>query len=143
MQSTIATPAGFTPAYATGFADGNGMLSLVSSSMPLPVTVTPSGGTLAAAVAGTSAASILTPAFSPTPGVPVIVTLDGAWTGTVVVQRSADGGMTRRGLTVAGDAWARFTGNACEPVWEEHDPSAALYLDIALTSGSVTYRLGH
>ena len=44
-------------------------------------------------------------------------------------------------LAVAGAAWAQFTGNACEPVWEEIDPEATLYLDIALTAGTLHYRI--
>jgi hypothetical protein len=71
----------------------------------------------------------------------VIVSLQGAWAGTVKVVRSTDNGTTKLPLTVAGGAWGEFAGNCCEAVWDESEPAAKLYLDIALASGSVTYRL--
>jgi hypothetical protein len=55
--------------------------------------------------------------------------------------RSTDGGATKLPVTVAGDTWAQFTANCCEPVWDESEASARLYLDIALTSGTITYRI--
>ena len=44
-------------------------------------------------------------------------------------------------VTIGGSPWARFSGNCCEPVWEESETVAKLYLDIQLASGSLTYRL--
>jgi hypothetical protein len=60
----------------------------------------------------------------------------------VRLQRSTDGGATRLGLTAMGSAYGEFTGNVCEPVWEESETAALLYLNITVTSGSVTYRMG-
>jgi hypothetical protein len=37
--------------------------------------------------------------------------------------------------------WARFTANCNEVAWQEVEEGATLYLDIALTSGSVIYRV--
>jgi hypothetical protein len=34
-----------------------------------------------------------------------------------------------------------FSGNACEPVWDETESAATFYLQLAPTSGAVTYRL--
>ena len=61
--------------------------------------------------------------------------------GTVKVVRSTDGGATKLALAIGGSLWAQFTGNCCEAVWDESDAAARLYLDIALMSGSVSYRL--
>lgn len=58
------------------------------------------------------------------------------------VLRSTDGGTTKLPLTIGGSAWGQFTGNCCEAIWEESEAAARLYRDIALTSGTVNYRLG-
>jgi hypothetical protein len=114
---------------------------LVSVSSPLPVTAT--GAAIPAALAGTTAASGTIGSFAPARGVPVVLALRGTWAGSVRLMRSTDGGVTLDPLTVAGAAWAQFTGNVCEAVWEDNDPAATLYLGAALTSGTLTYRLGH
>lgn len=44
-------------------------------------------------------------------------------------------------MTIGGSPWARFTANCCEPVWEESESVAKLYLDIQISSGSLNYRL--
>ena len=38
-------------------------------------------------------------------------------------------------------AWARFTANACEAVWAESEAGAGLYLAIAVTAGTLHYRI--
>jgi hypothetical protein len=70
-----------------------------------------------------------------------MLSLEGTWQGTVALQRSTDGGVHKLPVTIGGGPWARFTGNACEPVWEESESVAKLYLDIQLASGSLNYRL--
>ena len=55
--------------------------------------------------------------------------------------RSADDGATTHPLTVGGTAWGAFSANACEPVWEESEDGAALYLELTPTSGAIAYRL--
>ena len=79
--------------------------------------------------------------FVPVSGRPVVVTLSGDWQGSVRIERSVDGGATRHALTVGGLNWGEFTANACEPVWSEEEQGAELYLAIAITSGTVAYRL--
>jgi hypothetical protein len=71
-----------------------------------------------------------------------MLTLSGTWTGTVKLLRSVDGGTTRLPVTSAGLPYGAFTANACEPVWEESEAAALLYLDVTLASGTVTYRMG-
>ncbi len=124
-----------------GYSDPTGGLNLVSASSPLPVSMT--GAATPAPLTGTASASGTYGGFVPARGVAVVLVLSGTWQGSVNVVRSTDGGITFSPLTVAGKAWAQFTGNACEAVWEENDPAATLSLVVSLASGSVTYRLGH
>lgn len=135
----IQSPASYVPSRAAAFADIDGSSMLVSASNPMPVSI----GNAAAAspLAGSTSASGVLGPFQPAAGRPVVLALTGVWTGTVMVKRSTDGGATKLPLTVGGAAWGQFTFNACEPVWEENEAGAALYLDVALTSGTLAYRL--
>lgn len=139
--SPLHNPARFVPVYGVGFAAQSGSIDAVSTSSPLPVALTAADA--AAPTAGTVTGDTVAGPFAPTLGTPVVLVLAGEWSGAVRVTRSTDGGATRRPLTAGGGAWARFTANACEPVWEEGDPQAQLYLDITLTAGALDYRLGH
>lgn len=139
--SPLHNPARFVPVYGVGFAAQSGGIDAVSTSSPLPVALTAADA--AAPSAGMASADMVAGPFVPTLGTPVILVLAGEWSGTVRVTRSTDGGATRCPLTAAGGAWARFTANACEPVWEEGDPAAELYLEITLAAGALDYRLGH
>ncbi|MFM5950110.1 MAG: hypothetical protein ACKOPM_12945 [Novosphingobium sp.] len=135
----VTVPAAYAPVSAIGYAEADSTLSAVTASSPLPVTTisVPSP----AALVGTAAASTLAGPFSPSSGKPVVLALSGTWSGTVRVLRSTDGGTTKLPLTAAGLPWGSYSANCCEPVWEETVAGAALYLDIALGSGSVTYRV--
>ena len=139
--SPIHNPARFVPVYGVGFTAPTGTIDAVSRESPLPVSL--AAPAAAEPVSGSTSLDIVAGPFVPTPGAPVTLVLGGEWTGLVRVTRSTDGGATRHPLTVAGAPWARFTANACEPVWEESDPAATLYAEIAITSGSLDYRLGH
>lgn len=134
----IATPAGFAPAYALGYSDTAGQLALVSDAAPLPVATSAPAPT---PLAGTAAGSQLAGPFNATAGRAVVVALDGVWGGTVRLLRSTDGGVTRLALRVGGQAWAEYTSPGCEQAWVETESGASFYLDIALTSGSVAYRV--
>lgn len=135
----VAAPATYAPLNAIGFADAESALAPVSAERPLPVCTTtiPAPAPLAATTAVTATAG----PFVPSSDRPVVLTLSGTWTGTVRVLRSIDGGATRLPLTAAGQPWGIFTANCCEPVWQESASDAALYLDIALASGSLSYRV--
>ncbi len=135
----IQSPASYVPMRAAAFADVDGTSLLVSASNPMPVSIGPAAA--AAALAGSTAASGVLGPFQPAAGRPVVLALSGTWVGLVAVKRSTNGGTTKLPLTVGGMAWGQFTTNACEPVWEENEAGAALYLDVALTSGTLTYRL--
>lgn len=138
MPTPIQIPSGYTTPRAVAFADTDGSALIVSAAVPMPVTF---GIPVATPLAATTAATTQAGPYQPALGRGVVLTLSGAWTGTVKVLRSTDGGTTKQPLTVAGDVWGQFTGNACEAVWEESEALARLYLDITLTSGSLTYRL--
>ncbi len=139
MPVPIQNPASFVPSEAVAFADLDGNSTTVSPQAPLPVNIQlPANPVLA----GSSAAALQVGPFQPVPGRAVVLALSGGWTGNVRVLRSTDGGATRLPLTIGGSAWAQFTANCCEAVWEESDAAARLYLDIAPTSGTLTYRMG-
>jgi len=125
---------------AISFANQSGDADIVGAANPVPTTEQPF--TAPAALAGVSAASALIGPFAPRAGRAVVLALSGVWTGTVKLVRSTDGGVTRVSLTAAGLPYGIYTSNVCEPVWEESEASALLYLDVALTAGSLTYRMG-
>lgn len=134
----ISAPAGYAPTFALGFADPDVNLSLVSDGRRLPVAV---AAPAPAPLVGEASASTLTGPFAATAGRVVTVSLDGEWQGTVRLLRSTDGGVSQSPLRVAGAAWAEYTSSGCEQAWSETEEGASFYLDIALTSGSVTYRV--
>lgn len=135
----VEAPAGFAPVFALGSTDGEGMLSLVGEHAPLDTVARPP--VAPPALEGTAPAAFVAGPFLPAPLAPIFLTLTGEWEGTVRVLRSADGGATRVPLTVGGAGWAQFSANACEPVWAESEVGAALYLELAPTSGTIAYRL--
>jgi hypothetical protein len=136
----IAVPSGYATAFAVGFADAvSGNLSLVDSERPLPVITVAPGA--ASTLAGTATSSQIVGPFVPATGRPVYLTLSGSWQGTVSLERSINGGTTRYPVTLAGQTWGRFTGNVCEPVWEEQSDKASLFLNVVLTSGTLSYSL--
>ncbi len=137
----ISVPAGFAPAFALGFSDSESCLSIVSSSAPLPVTITDPPSASSDPLTGETAASTLAGPFQPVPGIPIILTLSGDWTGTVRLLRSMDGGDTLHPLRVGGMVWGTFHERGCEQVWIETEQGATFHLDITLTSGALAYRV--
>lgn len=138
--SPLKTPAGYVPQMAIAFANSGGDAEPVSATNPLPHQELPF--VAAPALTGATTTSGVVGPFAPRAGRAVMLALSGTWTGSVKILRSVDGGATKVGLTAAGSAWGIFTANVCEPVWDESEAAATLYLDIALTSGAVSYRLG-
>lgn len=138
-QTPIQLPAGFAPAFALGYSDENGDFVLTKASAPFPVAA--GDRTRPAPLAGSTSISTLVGPFAPVPGISVMLELTGSWTGTVQLQRSSDGGATLHDVTLAGSQWGNYAANACEPVWDESEPGAELYLNITIDSGSVTYRV--
>ena len=135
----VSAPAAYAPITAIGFAEADSTLTPVSADKPLPV----SSVTIPApaALAGSTATTVVVGPFTPNSGKPVVLALSGTWTGAVKLLRSTDGGTTKLPLTAAGQAWGVFGANCCEPVWEETVTGAALYLDIVLGSGTLAYRV--
>ncbi|MBX7528000.1 hypothetical protein [Qipengyuania vesicularis] len=132
-------PAGFAPAFALGIDDGQGNLELVAQGSPLPVYQ--AAPAAPAALDGQTTSNVIVGPFAPTVATPVFLTLAGDWEGTVTLKRSTDGGATLHPLTAAGSAWGIYRANACEPVWEEGEEDATLWLDCAVNSGTLAYRL--
>lgn len=137
----IHAPAAYYPPFAVAFADDEGNGVLVDTANPLPVRVAPALPETSMPLAGSLSASGIVGPFDPARGRAIWLSLSGTWTGTVTVQRSVDGGVTRLPLTAGGLPWAAFTGNACEPVAEDSESGAAYYLDVTIVSGTLTYRL--
>lgn len=143
----VKMPGGFAPAMALGQTDANGNLVLIGPDNPLSVTGASGGGGGAApspapaALEGDASADTVAGPFDPASNRPVYLQLAGVWDGTVTLKRSTDGGATLHPLTIAGSAWGYYSANICEPVWEENEAGAQLYLDIALTSGTLSYRV--
>jgi hypothetical protein len=63
------------------------------------------------------------------------------WDGTVRLLRSTDGGATKVPLRVGGASWAEYTQPGCEQAWTETEEGTSFYLDIALNSGTIDYRV--
>lgn len=137
-NNPIQSPAGYVPSRGIAFADVDGTALMVSTLTPLPVNTSPAAVT---PLSGSATVTGVVGPFQPAAGRAIILSLSGAWVGTVKLVRSTDGGTTKLPLTINGAAWAQFTTNCCEAVWEEGDPAARLYLDITLTSGTLAYRL--
>lgn len=141
------TPAGYAPTFALGLDDGTGHLSLVSAMRPLPVTAI--DGSVASAPAmpapepleGETSASTIVGPFEPALGRAIYCTLAGEWTGTVKLLRSTDDGARKHGVTLAGAEWAVFSANVCEPVWEETEEAATLWLECTIAQGMLAYRV--
>lgn len=138
MPTPIQNPTGYAIPRAIAYADTDGSMLQVAAASPLPVAF---GASATTPLSATTAASMVAGPYLPAIGRAVVLVLTGTWTGTVTVTRSTDGGTTRQPLTVNGITWGQYTGNCCEPVWDESEAAARLYLDITVNSGSVTYRL--
>lgn len=135
----LQTPGGFAPVVALGLDDGTGNLAVVTAAAPLPVQTTAPAAP--PALGGETQGDLVAGPFEPVPFTPVFCTLSGEFTGSVKVMRSTDGGATLHPLTAAGAQWGAFSGPACEPVWQESEVGATLWLNCEVTSGTLTYRL--
>jgi hypothetical protein len=131
-------PASYAPAFALGFADATRNLSVVSDAVRLPVAF---AAAPPAPLVGETATSTVAGPFAATAGRVITVTLDGEWGGTVRLLRSTDGGSTMLPLRAGGGAWAEYTAPGCEQAWTESEEGVSFYLDIALNSGTVAYRV--
>jgi len=135
----INPPTSYVAPSAIGFADSAGDLALVGNDQPLPVAQ--SRGEAPAPLAGQTSQSTIVGPFAPLADAPIHLEVSGIWSGRAELQRSTDGGATRRALTAGGLPWASYTGNVNEPVWQEGERGATFYLAITLDSGTLTYRV--
>jgi len=140
----VTLPASYVTPTAIGFTDSGGGLQLVTSGTPMPVVVTSQDAIIVekpVALTGTTKAALVAGPFEAVQGSPIHLQLSGTWTGRVTVKRSTDNGATSHPLTVGGMAWASFTGNVNEPIWEENVANVTFWLDIQVASGSVSYQV--
>ena len=135
----IDIPASFVPAVAISTGQPGSEARFVDAANPLPVR--PVRGTAPAPLAGSASASAQVGPFLPELDRPIRLGLSGSWTGRVRLLRSIDGGATREPLTLAGASWASFTANANEVVAEESVAGASYYLDLAISAGTIAYRV--
>ena len=147
-SSPIINPSGYTTSVVAAFADVNGEAAHVSAAAPLPVSL-PSSQVLSVNINTATATPLdgqaVMPAvagpYTPVLGRSVVLVLSGDWTGAVSVLRSTDQGLTKLPITIGGTPSAVFSTNCCEPIWDESEAGANLYLNISLTSGTVNYRI--
>lgn len=133
----IVAPAGYVPQVAIAFGSEGSTAINVDSTNPLPVRE--SYAAAGQPLAGQASADLMAGPFLATARRPVWLSLLGAWSGSVTVMRSTDGGVTKQRLTVGGLPWASFTTNAYEAVAEEVADNASYWLDVKITSGTLTY----
>lgn len=134
-------PAGFVPIQALAVPDAQGTMQLLAAAHPLPVEVisASAGGTTVSGTAGTG--NSLSVPFEAEPGLPVWLTLSGNWIGTVVCERSDDGGVTWNRLTAGGRQLPGFAAAAHEAVLCEARGGIAIRLNFNLISGTAAYRV--
>jgi hypothetical protein len=137
-STPISMPASYALAFALGFADETRNLSVVSDAVRLPVAF---AAAPPAPLSGEASNSIVAGPFAATAGRVITVTLDGVWEGTVRLLRSTDGGVNMAPLLVGGSPWGEYTVSGCEQAWSETEDGASFFLDIALTSGTLAYRV--
>lgn len=140
---SVQAPGGYVPQAAISFGTTGGDSTSVDAAHPLPVAI--SGDQRAAGsapLAGSASASMVTGPFLPELGRAIWVTLGGSWVGTVTVRRSTDGGATKLPLTfIDGSAKGVWSGNVNAAIGEESVAGGQWFLDIALTSGTLTYQV--
>lgn len=137
---TVLAPGQYVRLHALAYSDADNTAVPVSITQALPVKLMPPADVAPPLAGETSDSGVLGP-FLPVPGMPIWLSLFGDWTGRVTVSRSTDGGETRLPLTLAGEAWPRFTGVAHEPVGEESLAGAQWFLDVTIASGTLRYEV--
>jgi len=128
------------PADDTASSGLNGRLQRIAQRLTTAL-ITPLLAATSSPVTGTSNATVNSTAFTPNLGRPINIMLTGTWTGSVTFQRSVDGGATWQGVTIGGVAWAVFTANCNEPVWEPTEAGATFRVAAVLTTGNISYRI--
>lgn len=139
LDPPIVLPAGYVTGEAIAFSGSDDRAVMVTRAAPLPVAPTTVVAT-STPLAGSASASTVVGPFVPQLGREIVLTLSGTWAGTVALQRSVNGGTTRLAATLGGAAMT-WSGGVNEIVWVETEAGATLYLDAALTSGTLTYRV--
>lgn len=98
-----------------------------ASSTPCSVSATSSAITPTGCTGTGSSGTYVAGPFNPQAGYPVRIVTSGTWSGSIAVGTSSDNCTTVNPLTVAGQTYGSFTGNANEAV------------DVPATTGSIAY----
>ncbi len=143
MTLSVQAPGGYVPQASISFGATGGNATPVDAAHPLPVaTRADQAAAGSTPLAGTAAANAVAGPFAPELGRAIWVTLGGTWAGTVTVKRSVDGGATRLPLTfIDGSAKGVWNANVNAAIGEESVAGAQWFLEIALTAGTLTYRV--
>ncbi|NKI99576.1 hypothetical protein [Novosphingobium sp. SG707] len=149
-----AAPAGYAPmsapcamaqdgkCYAIGPTVGLPVATPAASSTPCTVSATTSAATPTGCTATGSAGVYVVGGFAPQAGYPIRLVTTGTWAGTIAVGTSVDNCTTVNALTVAGQTWGSYTGNANEAVDVPVTTGSVKYcLSISLTSGTINAAL--
>ncbi|MET0238467.1 MAG: hypothetical protein ABW184_01090 [Sphingobium sp.] len=136
----ILAPAGFVPQQAVSYATADGKAVAVNSTNPLPVAAAETRAATSAPLAGTATSETVAGPFAPQLGREIVLTLSGTFGGSARLLRSIDGGATKIATTVGGTALS-WSGPVNEVVWVETEAAATLYLQIAVNSGAISYRV--
>lgn len=136
-QPRIDVPAAYVPPNALAYGALGEAAVMVTPASPLPVYLSAQPG--GSPLIGTASVSGRIGPFAPQPDRPVMLTLSGSWSGEVRLLRSA-GGADPLPATLAGAA-IMWSANVNEIVWVEGEAGAALYLDLVVASGTLTYRV--
>lgn len=140
ISADILAPGGFVPQQAVSFAATDGKSVAVDGANPLPVAVPANRAATSTPLAGSTSASTVAGPFAPQLGREIVLTLSGTFAGSVALLRSVDGGTTKVAATLGGSALA-WSAPVNEIVWLETEAAATLYLQITLSSGTLTYRV--
>lgn len=114
----------------------------VATSTACVVSATSTATTPTGCTSTGSAGTYIVGPFTAQAGYPVRLVTTGTWTGSIAVGTSIDSCATVNALTVAGQSWGTFTGNANEAVDVPPTTGSVKYcLSITVSSGTITAAL--
>lgn len=136
----IQAPSCFVLLQALAFAHTDGTAVTVDHTTPLPVATPANRAATSTPLHGSTPSSALIGPFVPQIGREIILTLSGTFSGSISLMRSTDAGTTKIAATLGGSA-LQWSAPINEIVWIETETAATLYLQVALSSGTLSYRV--
>ncbi|MEG3175824.1 hypothetical protein U1872_06250 [Sphingomonas sp. RB3P16] len=110
-----------------------------ATSTPQLGTVTSSTATATSGTATFAAGVATIGPLTPQLGRPIRVVLKGTWSGTIYAGTSTDGCANINPLTIGGQPWASFTGNANEDIDMANVAGVVYCARATIASGTLTY----